>query len=80
MNQTRLGSFIETLFNILIRFAINFGANLIVLPMFGLPIHPGAAFGIGLVFTVISIVRSYCIRRWFNARLHAVAQRLGGAA
>jgi hypothetical protein len=32
----------------------------------------------GLIFTVISVVRSYVIRRWFNARLHAAAQRLAG--
>lgn len=76
MNQTRLGSFIEACVNVLIGFGINFAANLVVLPAFGLPVTASAAFGIGLVFTVISVARTYAIRRWFNARLHAAALRL----
>ncbi len=75
MNQTRLGSLIEAFANIAIGFGINFAANLIVLPRFGFDVHPSEAFGIGMVFTVISIARSYIIRRWFNARLHAASMR-----
>jgi hypothetical protein len=63
--QSRLESFIEAWVNILIGFSINYVANLIVLPWFGFNVTPGAAFGIGLVFTVISLVRSYGIRRLF---------------
>jgi hypothetical protein len=76
MNQTRLGSLIEAIVNIIIGFGINFAANLIVLPRFGFDVKPAQAFGIGLIFTVISIARSYVIRRWFNARLHAAALRM----
>ncbi len=64
--QTKLGSFAEAWANIAVGFAINFTANLIVLPWFGLAITPSKAFGIGLIFTVISLVRSYVLRRWFN--------------
>lgn len=33
------------------------------------------AFGIGLVFTAISLARSYVIRRWFNGlRMFRVSQ------
>lgn len=79
MNQTRLGSLIEAGFNVAIGFGINFTANLVVLPAVGLQ-RPSVAqnFGMGLLFTVISVARSYVIRRWFNARLHAAAQRLAG--
>lgn len=76
MNQTRLGSFIEAWVNVFIGFGINLVANMVVLPWFGYPVSLGTAFHIGLVFTVISVVRSYCIRRWFNARLHAMALRI----
>ena len=76
MNQTRLGSLIEALINVAIGFGINFCANLLILPLFGFNVTGGQAFGIGVFFTVISIARSYVIRRWFNARLHAFAQRL----
>jgi hypothetical protein len=64
--QTRLGSAIETGANIVIGFAINFCANLLVFPMFGVPLHASTAFYVGLVFTGISVVRSYVLRRVFN--------------
>ncbi len=66
MAQTRLGSFVEAWANILVGFGVNFTANLIVLPRFGFNVTAGDAFGIGLVFTAISLARSYVIRRWFN--------------
>lgn len=66
MSQTKLGSFVEAWANIAVGFSINFCANLIVLPWFGFNVTPHAAFGIGIVFTVISLVRSYVLRRWFN--------------
>jgi len=66
MAQTKLGSFVEAWANILVGFGVNFTANLIVLPWFGFDVTAGDAFGIGLVFTAISLVRSYVIRRWFN--------------
>jgi uncharacterized membrane protein (DUF485 family) len=75
VNQTRLGSLIEAVVNVLIGFGINFAANLLVLPLFGFNVSPGQAFGIGLIFTVISIARSYAIRRWFNAHLQRMARR-----
>jgi hypothetical protein len=66
MSQTKTGSFVEAWANIFIGFTINFFANLLVLPWFGLAVTPSKAFGIGVIFTVISLVRSYVIRRWFN--------------
>ncbi len=79
MQQTRVGSLIEAFANVLIGFWINYTANLIILPMFGFAsLNPWTTFQIGLLYTLISIVRSYVLRRWFNARLHAVAQRLAG--
>lgn len=75
MNQTRLGSLIEAVVNVLIGFGINWCANMLVLPHFGFHVSAGQAFGIGLVFTVISVARSYAIRRWFNARLQRMAKR-----
>lgn len=64
--QTRMGSFVEAWANILVGFTINFIANLAVLPLFGFNVTPTDAFGVGLVFTAISLARSYIIRRFFN--------------
>lgn len=80
MNQTRLQSLIEALFNVLIGFGINLTANIYVLPWFGFYPSIGQAFGIGVVFTAISIARSYAIRRFFNSRLQKVAHKLAGLA
>ena len=80
MTQTRLGSLIEAAMNILIGFTINWISNLAVLPLFGFAVTGSQAFYMGLIFTVISLVRQYAIRRWFNARLHEAAMTLGGAS
>jgi hypothetical protein len=81
VNQTRLGSLIEALFNVLIGFGINFVANLVILPQFGFTsLTLMSNLWIGLLYTVVSVVRSYVVRRWFNARLHAAAMRIAEAA
>lgn len=66
MAQTRLGSFAEAWANIAVGFGINFTANPIVLPWFGFNVTPTDALGIGVIFTAISLARSYILRRWFN--------------
>lgn len=79
MNQTRLGSFIESWVNVVIGFGINFVANLLILPAFGFTsLTVATNVYIGLIYTAVSVVRSYAIRRWFNARLHAAAMKLAG--
>ena len=78
MTQTRLGSFIEAWINVAIGFGINFGANLFILPLIGFQISVGQNLFIGVLYTIISVARSYCIRRWFNARIHRAALRLAG--
>ena len=64
--QTKTASFVEAWANIAVGFGINFTANMIVLPWWGFDVTPVDALGIGLIFTAISLARSYIIRRWFN--------------
>jgi hypothetical protein len=66
MSQTKLGSFAEAWFNVAVGFGINFLGNIYILPMWGL--HPSVndALMIGVVFTVISVARSYILRRFMN--------------
>lgn len=78
MNQSRLSSFIEALFNVAIGFAINFVANMLILPLIGFHISVSQNLFIGVLYTIISVARQYVIRRWFNARLHAAAMRIAG--
>lgn len=68
-NQTFWGSIVEAKANIAIGFGINYAANLMILPLFGFTsLTPGKNFVIGLLYTVISMVRTLVIRRWFNGR------------
>ncbi|MCM0035905.1 MAG: hypothetical protein NBV66_08965 [Burkholderiaceae bacterium] len=78
MSQSRLGSFIEALINVAIGFSINFLANLLIFPLFGFHITLGENFVMGILYTAISVVRSYTIRRWFNARIKRAAERMAG--
>lgn len=71
MKQSRMGSLVETLVNIVIGFTFNFVLNLVILPVFfDKHISLSANFAMGCIFTVTSILRSYGIRRWFNGPLH----------
>jgi hypothetical protein len=78
MNQTRIGSLIETCISTAIGFAVSIVLSLIVYPMFGHSFTLAQNIGITVIFTVASIVRSYVVRRWFNARIHEAAERLAG--
>ena len=80
MTQTRLGSLIESLFNVAIGLAINFMANMLILPLIGFHITAGQNLFIGVLYTLISVCRSYVIRRWFNQRLQTAAHTLAKRA
>lgn len=68
--QTRAESALESVANILVGLAISIAANLLVLPLFGYSPELGEAAGIGVIFTAISLVRSYALRRLFNRRIN----------
>lgn len=67
--QTIRDSLGEAWTNVAIGFGINYVANLLVLPLAGLPVSAGGAFWIGCIFTAISVVRSFIIRRAFNFKM-----------
>lgn len=76
MGQSRLSSFIEAWVNVFIGFGINFVANMVILPYYGFTALTLATnLQIGLAFTVISVVRSYVVRRWFNSKIRSIAER-----
>lgn len=76
MSQSRLGSFIEALVNVAIGFTINYIANLLIFPLFDMHISLADNFWLGIIYTFISIARSYVIRRWFNAKIHNALSNL----
>lgn len=76
--QSRRASMIEAVANVAIGYVVAILSQLAVFPLFGIHIPLSANLWIGAWFTVISLVRSYALRRWFNARLRAASERLAG--
>lgn len=69
MKQSRIDSLMEAVVNVLIGFTINFVANWLILPwFFGIEADLVSFAWLGAIYTVISIARSYAIRRAFNGR------------
>ena len=66
--QSKRESLIETLTNVGIGWFISFIANMLVLPLFGYNINLTDGVLISIIFTVISIIRGYVVRRWFNSK------------
>ena len=64
--QSRIASFVEACINILIGYSIAVIAQTIIFPIFGILIPFEEHLMIGLFFTVVSIIRSYSLRRLFN--------------
>lgn len=64
--QSKIGSFIESLVNILIGFGIALGSQLLIFPLYGVHISMHDNVMITVWFTLISIMRSYTLRRLFN--------------
>ena len=81
MTQSRLESLIESAINILIGFSVALASQIAVFPLVGIHgVSLGTNLEIGAYFTAISMVRSYVIRRWFNARLHRAAGTIARAS
>lgn len=66
MSQTKLQSFFEANVITAIGFGISWAVTPFVLAAFGYSVGAGTAFGITVVYTAISIVRGYLVRRFFN--------------
>jgi hypothetical protein len=63
--DSRIKSMVEVIFNIVVGFTINFFANMFILPMFGMPFSLKSFGLIGVLYTIIAIIRGYLIRRLF---------------
>ena len=64
--QSRLASLTESTVNILIGYLVALTTQLIVFPLLSIPVSISQNLLIGAIFTAVSLVRSYCLRRLFN--------------
>ena len=65
--QSRWMSLAESVTNIVVGYCLAVLTQVMVFPLFGLSVSLGENLGIGAVFTVVSLVRSFALRRAFNA-------------
>lgn len=66
MNQSRIQSLIESLTNVAIGYFVALASQLVIFPWYGIRLPLAENIKIGVWFTIVSVVRSYVIRRWFN--------------
>ena len=66
--QTKKQSLIETLTSVFVGWVIGVILNLTVLPLFNYNITVTDSLWVSLIFTAISVIRGYLIRRYFNGR------------
>lgn len=66
MPQSKKQSLVESLTNTFVGFLISFLSTFLIFPLVGYNSSPVKNLIITLYFTVISILRGYLIRRYFN--------------
>lgn len=64
--QSRRLSLIEAATNIVVGFVIAYATQVAVFPLFGLHADHATHLAIVWIFTVVSFIRSYVLRRLFN--------------
>jgi hypothetical protein len=66
MSQPRTWSAVESVTNVLFGYLLALVTQAYLFPVFGLYARHGEHMAIAAVFTVISLLRSYTLRRAFN--------------
>jgi hypothetical protein len=66
VTQSRRLSLVEALASTAIGYVVAVATQFTVFPLFGLRVGIIENLGIGLIFTVVSVARSYLVRRFFE--------------
>jgi len=66
MQQSRRASLIEAVTNTIVGYALAVATQFAVFPLFGLQVGVIENLGLGLIFTVVSVLRGYALRRVFE--------------
>ncbi len=67
MKQTRLMSLAEAVANVIVGYGVAVMTQILIFPVFGLHTTLAQNLKMGAVFTVVSIARSFALRRVFEA-------------
>jgi len=66
VSQSRTMSLVEAVTNVLIGYGVAVATQMLVFPLFGFAASLQDNLAIGFVFTAVSLVRSYLLRRAFE--------------
>ena len=77
--QSRSGSALEAIANVVVGYLVALATQMLVFPLFGIATTLAQDGAIALIFTAVSLVRSYLLRRAFE-RLAGIDQRGGSHA
>jgi len=64
--QTRTASAVEAVANVLVGYTVALASQLVIFAAYDVRLSLGQNAMIGVWFTLISLVRSYALRRFFN--------------
>ena len=74
--QSKLDSFIEAWLNVLIGFGISVLANFVIFPLVGIGASTTQIITVGIFMTLVSVARSYFVRRFANKYLSQVRAKI----
>jgi hypothetical protein len=66
MAQSRAMSLVEALANVAVGYGVAVATQIMVFPLFGLAVSLGDNLMIGCIFTIVSLIRVYLLRRLFK--------------
>ena len=67
MKQSRAMSLVEAIANVIVGYGVAVASQILIFPAFGLHLSLGQNLTMAGLFTVISICRSFALRRMFEA-------------
>ena len=74
MKQSRLMSFVESIANVIVGYGVAVVTQILIFPWLGLHTTLGQNLAMGGVFTIVSLARSFLLRRLFeNLRVRSTA-------
>lgn len=67
MKQSRLMSLVESVANVIVGYGVAVVTQILIFPVFGLQTTLGQNLAMGGVLTIVSLARSFLLRRLFEA-------------
>jgi hypothetical protein len=73
--QSRMMSLVEAVVNVVVGYGVAVATQMIVFPWFGLSLRLEQNLKMGAIFTAVSLLRSFLLRRAFNQLTHAEGKK-----